>query len=512
MKQFRITLPETSKQNAKARQNRNVGGSKTSGARAKPITDPSESRGKGTIAIPSRDSDVVRSMQQEEDAIVWKQRSRDSYEFMPALLEVMDRPASPTGRIVLYIIISFFAVLVVWATFGRVDIVAVARGTIQPAGGAIPVQASVSGNVAQVFVREGDKVAEGDILLTLDDREAIVPRAQIEERLLRQAIAARVNTRLLELLEAPIKDRLGKFTLPDDLVDLVETQAQARYASHQAEMDSLSAQIAEVATRLNVSRSHIEERAAMLPTYRQHERNLAELAERGLAKRSDWLEVQISLRQQEEALLVEEGQLEILAAQIDTLRATRASRLQAARYTAVEQLLEAQQAGSIALLERQRLKTTGEHLTVRAPRSGIVSNFDIKAGATLAQPGLVVMSILPDDNLIVEAHLPSRDIGFVAEGMEVAVKVDAYPFTRFGHLDGIITAISPDSTILDGQQGPTYQLTIETTSDALEVNDNSYPISSGMEVSADVRTGNRTILDYFLSPINASVGETLRER
>lgn len=507
MNQFRIKLPVSKTTNVE------------SSAKAEDVATPRPASTQASNPeddtpkpMPPRDAVAVSVMQEEESSIIWRQRARDSYEFMPALLEVMDRPASPTGRILVYIITIFFAALVVWATFSKVDIVAVAQGTIQPVGGAVPVQASMSGIVAQVLVEEGNRVEEGDILLTMDDREATVPRSQIEEQLLRQAMTARVNTRLLELLQAPIENRLSMLEIPGDLAALVETQAQARFASHEAEIESISAQIAEINTRLSVTQSAVTAREAAIPTYRQHERNLASLAERGLARQSDWLEVQIALRQQEESLMIEQGQLITLEAQAETLRATRDSRVQAARYSAVEQLLEAQQTGSIALLERERLETSGERLIVRAPRTGTISSIEVTPGATIAQPGLLIMTILPDDALIVEANLPSRDIGFVAEGMEVAVKVDAYPYTRFGHLEGVISAISPDSAIIEGQPGPTYQLTIEIASDILEVDGNAYPIGSGMQVSADIRTGDRTILNYFLSPIRASVDETLRER
>ncbi|MCV0428733.1 MAG: HlyD family type I secretion periplasmic adaptor subunit [Roseibium sp.] len=454
----------------------------------------------------------MSAAKREEAPIVQRQRSRDSYEFMPALLEVMDRPASPAGRLLVYIIATFFTVLVVWAMLGRVDIVAVASGTIRPIGGAVPVQARISGTIARISVQEGDQVQEGDILFTMDEREIVTRQGQIEERLMRHAMTARINARLLELLGAPIENRLADFILPPRLDSLLETQAQARFAAHQAEIDKLTVEIGELETRLEVTRDAVEKRRFTLPVYRVHEANLAALAERGLVRRAQFLEVQIALHQQEEVFLEKQGDLVNIQAQIKTLVATREARRQGARYTAVEALLEAQQAGSIALLEREQLATSAERSIVRAVRSGTVSEIGVSMGATVAQAGVAVMSLLPDDNLIVEARLPSRDIGFVTEGMSVAVKVDAYPFTRFGHIEGTITAISPDSTMLEGERQPAYTVDISLEANSLEVEGNTYPITSGMQVAVDIRTGDRVILDYFLSPIRASVSETLRER
>lgn len=481
---------------------------------ATPVTpSPQEARATPAPDAPTKpQSQAIAVMRSEEAAIVSHQSARDSYEFKPAILEVMERPASPTGRLLVYIICILFALAVAWATFGRVDIVAVAPGTIQPKGGAVIVQASKSGTIAQVWVEEGDYVEEGDILLTLDDREATAPRGQIEERLLRQTMTARINARLLEMLEAPIENRLSDLPLPPDLETLAETQAQARLATFTAEQDRQLAEISELETRLAVARANTAERRGAMPLYRAHEANIASLAERGLVRQSEWLEVQLALAQQEETLLREEGEITMIGAQLATLRANRAARIQAARYAAVEALLEAQQTGSIALIERARLDTVDERLTVRAPRSGVMARIDVDEGGTIVQPGLLIMTILPEDDLVVEARLPSRDIGFVAKGMDVAVKVDAYPYTRFGHLEGTVTTISADSTIQEGEREPAYTITVTLAAEALDVEGNTYPISTGMQVTADIRTGDRSILDYFLSPIRASVQETLRER
>ncbi|MBB5517114.1 hemolysin D [Rubricella aquisinus] len=479
---------------------------------ARPVTPRRPPASPKPPETPAPNPQAIAVMQADDAPIIARQSARDSYEFMPALLEVMERPASPTGRLLVYIICTLFALAVAWATFGRVDIVAMAPGTIQPEGGAVIVQASKSGTIAQVWVEEGDRVQEGDILLTLDDREATAPRGQIEERLLRQTMTARVNARLLEMLEAPVENRLADLPLPPELEALAETQAQARLATFLAEQDRQLAEISELETRLAVARANVAERQDALPLYREHEANIASLATRGLVRQAEWLEVQLALAQQEETLLREEGEITMIGAQLATLRANRAARIQAARYAAVEALLEAEQTGSIALIERARLDTVDERLTVRAPRDGVMARVDVDEGGTIVQPGLVIMTILPEDDLVVEARLPSRDIGFVALGMEVAVKVDAYPYTRFGHLDGTVTTISADSTIAEGEREPAYTITVTLAADALEVEGNRYPISTGMQVTADIRTGERSILDYFLSPIRASVQETLRER
>lgn len=449
----------------------------------------------------------------DETPIVWRrQRNRDRYEFLPALLEIMERPASPAGRTFIYVIVTFFAVLLAWAAFGRVDIVATAPGTLQPAGGAVIVQAGAPGTVSQILVSKGDRVREGAILMMLDDREATPPQAQIEERLTRQAVLALTNAHLLEMLGTNLHNRLVDIPLTPALRELAETQARARFATHESEVAGLSAQINELETERKMIRENLDARALSLPLYRQHEVNIASLAARGLARQAEWLEVQIALRQQEETRLRDQGNLKSIEARIGTLRASIDTQKLAARYVAVEAFLEAQQSGAIALTERDRLAASGERLIVRAPRAGTISEIAVTQGATIAQPGVAVLSLLPDDNLIAEVRLPSREIGFVTEGMSAAIKVDAYPYTRFGHLEGTVSAISLESSQRQDEVEPNFTIEIMIHSDELVVEGSHYPISFGMQVVADVRTGNRSVLDYFLSPITATVGETLRER
>jgi hemolysin D len=458
-------------------------------------------------------STAVAAMQKEERSIIWRQKSRDQYEFMPPLLEIMERPASPLGRIVLWLTCLMFGAAIAWAAIGKVDIVAVAPGVIQPKGGALTLQAGMSGTVSQVLVSEGDRVEKGDLLMTLDDREARVPLDQVDERLGRLALKARINDRILEMLGSPVPNTMSGYPMSDDLIDLAHRQAEARFSRFRADIGAFDAEVTEVRGQLESARAAIYAHEASMPLFRSHVENMLALSEKGLVRNDEALRLRITLEDREAELRAVRVNHDNLLARLETLAARRDARNEAERFTAIEALIDAEQNGGIARLEKERLLTTAERVKLFAPTGGIISQVEIKANATIPQPGMPVMMLLPDTELEVEANLPARDIGFVEEGMKVAVKIAAYPFTRFGHIEGVVSSVSADTVHSGDGAGPAvYSITVSLADDALHLDDQSYPIGPGMEVSADIRTGERTVLDYFLSPITAKVEETLRER
>jgi hemolysin D len=122
-----------------------------------------------------------------------------------------------------------------------------------------------------------------------------------------------------------------------------------------------------------------------------------------------------------------------------------------------------------------------------------------------------LMEIVPDDALRVEAQLQNKDVGFVEVGQRVAVKVEAFPYTRYGYLTGTITEIS-NNAVQDKKLGLTFPVRIHLDTNRIKVEKRWIELTPGMSVTADIRTGHRSVIGYFLDPLLQTTGESMRER
>jgi adhesin transport system membrane fusion protein len=150
---------------------------------------------------------------------------------------------------------------------------------------------------------------------------------------------------------------------------------------------------------------------------------------------------------------------------------------------------------------------------IRSPVDGIVNTLEINTLGSFVQPGAVVAGIVPtSETLLVEARVSPRDVAFIRPDQNALIKVTAYDFSIFGGLVGKVSNISADSLLDEHTGQPYYQVRVATEKAALEKDGKSYSIIPGMICSVDIKTGQKTILDYLLKPINKAREEALRER
>ena len=160
----------------------------------------------------------------------------------------------------------------------------------------------------------------------------------------------------------------------------------------------------------------------------------------------------------------------------------------------------------------KRARARGKVEKLRAPESGTVQQRTVHTIGGVVEPARTLMVVVPGDGaLAVEARLLNRDAGFVREGDQVTVKVEAFPFTRYGTLPGRVVSISRDA-VPDPKLGATYLARIQLTRSAIMIDGRPTPLTSGLGVVADIRTGSRRIVSYLLSPVQTSVAQAGRER
>ncbi|WP_372624037.1 HlyD family type I secretion periplasmic adaptor subunit [Falsiroseomonas sp.] len=395
-----------------------------------------------------------------------------------------------------------------WAQVTRLPEIAVAPGEVATSLAAAPVQHLEGGIVEAVLVREGELVAEGQALLHLRD---VAAQADLGQMRVRQA-ALRLQAARLEAL-------IAGGVLPEQPDPAVAELLGPQRAALEARLAAQAARRATLAEQVAQRRAEI---ATLLAQASSTERQVAlfrdELATRQALAR-DGLTTRIAVLEASRMLLGAEAEHERLSGQAVTAAAALAeaeARLAELRSTAVDEAR--QEAGRIAqeIAETeealQRLADRAGRTLLRAPSAGLVRGLAVTRPGAVLQPGALVAEILPADAaLTVEARISPRDIGFIEPGQPVTVKVHAFDFSRFGTVEGRLERISAGS-FLDEQHQPYWRARVLLSQEHVGRDPDLARLAPGMTVSAEITTGQKTVMQYLLKPLHAAAATAFRER
>lgn len=445
-----------------------------------------------------------------QDALAPRVQDRDNLAFLPAALEVLETPPAPFGRILAITIAAFFSLAILWAWFGTVDVVAIAHGQTIPSGKVKIVQPLETGVVRAIHVQDGQAVEKGDVLIELDPTES---RSNIDS-LYADLAQAKLDAAsgAAYLASSPREAFVAPAGVRPDLIEVTRDILGDELARHKAALLALRSEISR--SRAAIRSAEIE-RAKLKRTIPLTEARLEmqeELRTKGLAQMPIVLALQQELYEQEAALANTTEERAQNLASIDSLKARR-SELEAEFRT---QASEKRRDGlrQIAILEQslkkeeQRLRYRG----LRAPVSGVVHQLSVHTIGAVVNSAEQLLIIIPKDTpLEIEAMILNKDIGFVEADQAAAIKLEAFPFTRYGTVAGKIESISDDA-IIHEELGPVYKVRASLDSQQIQIEGKLIELSPGMNVSVEVKTGTRRIIEFFLSPLLRYQDEAIRER
>ena len=435
--------------------------------------------------------------------------------FLPAALEVQETPPSPLGRALLWLLLALFATAIAWACLGRVDIVVTATGRVVPTGQVKQVQAPELGTVAALLVGEGDVVAAGQALLRLDPAYVEADRVQLREQLNDIAVQATWRGALEQWL-ADGAPRAAPDKLPPRFAAVDQVKADTLYRQHRLE---ISASLEVLARELAANRA---ERATLQAERDGVRATLQVLAQRVAAYKT-LVDQRYGARVQYLEMLQQQTELE---KRLPVLRSRQAALAEAA--AAISARIQADlgdiRKGNLLTLaqldsERSRLQQDAnkvarrqQQLQVNAPVAGTVQELAVHTVGAVVSPAQELMKIVPAGvGVEVEALLHNRDVGFVNEGQRAVVKVDTFNFTQYGLLAARVLDISNDA-VEDPSLGWVFRIRLLLDKDWLAVEGKQVRLSPGMAVTAEVRTGQRRLIEFFLSPLLRYQQESVRER
>ena len=432
-----------------------------------------------------------------------KNKNEHISDFLPAALEVREAAAHPASHYTAGTIITLLVLLCAWAYWGEVDIVSRAEGKIIPLGQVRPVQSAGAGVVSEILVVEGEAVKEGEPLLRLSPKliNTELERTRIEIEHLRQ----------LESREQRLLDYINLNEQGDLIPATGDNQLDRSFGAYQQRVMQMQRLIAERVAAQESAAQTLARLTALEPIVQEKVDALEKLQAQKHASRIAYLEQRerlIDLQHQRRASALQQQQLMAeIAARQSELEAY-INEVKAEKYAAIEQYRSA--IASQEQIQTQLLQRRSK-LEIRAPISGRVKDLKVFSADAVISASEELMTIVPqDEQLEVEAWLANRDIGYVAPGDLTEIKLETFPFTKYGVLHGEVLDLSPDATQTD--TGLIYKARIALNSSEIEVDNRIVALMPGMGVTAEIRTGKRRVIDYVFDPLMRYRNESLRER
>lgn len=441
-------------------------------------------------------------------------RSEDELAFLPAQLELVESPTSPAARWTARIIMALFVVALLWAVIGKLDIVAVAPGKTVVGSRTKVIQPAETAVIRKILVRDGQVVKQGDLLVELDATATGAEYRQADESL--------IAARLAELRYAAMAEAMDKGVLPGQpepetglpgvRLQAAWQLAESEFATFQAQQQQLRATIAQQRAQAQTVQTQIAPLAQGLAIQKERVADLEKLLggqyvsrHEYLARKQEMVEMERTLAAQKASLV--EAQSAIAGAQ-EELRVLVADTRQKT-YDGLRQARE--QIGQYA---PQVVKTEQRNqlMQLRAPVDGTVQQLAIHTVGGVVTPAQELMAIVPsEEQLEVEATVLNKDIGFVRPGQRATVKVESFPYTRYGYLEGIVETVSHDAA-QDENLGLVFPARVKLSNASMVIDGVKVMLTPGMSLSVEIKTGKRRVIDYLLSPLQQHTNEALRER
>jgi hemolysin D len=411
--------------------------------------------------------------------------NKQEAEFLPAGLSLQESPKSATlhrtGRILMALVT--FALL--WAIFGHVDIVVSATGKVIPSTRTKTIGSVDVASVRALYVTEGQEVHAGDILIELDSSSSDAEHDK--------AVDAVAQAKLQAARSLAMMGAVGQLKAPklDAVVGVTDAQWQAaklqldgQYGDFYAKLTRLNGEISRYATALPLAAQRAEDFKALLPDH--------------TVSHHAWLE-------KEQAKVDLEGQL------LDA-KNQRATLIAQTRKEANDAMLEANKIISAGEQDQRRAGEHSKLLKLTAPVDGTVQQLTVHTIGGVVPAAQPLMQIVPKENVVeVEAFLENKDMGFVRVGQEVAIKIDAFNYTAYGTVPAKVKHVSQDA-IADDKKGLIYATKITLDKNSIFIDGKTMPLSAGMSINAEIKTGTRRVIEYVLSPLIEHQREALHER
>lgn len=456
----------------------------------------------------TRHWDIVRAALDDEKTRGPLFKSHEA-SFLPAALEIIETPVSPTARVTTWALLGALVFTISWLTFGKIDVVASASGKLIPADSVKLIQPAEPGVVHAILVRDGQRVRAGQALVELDPTISTAEAVQAQKALETAELDAARGRAILSALDghglafvAPAGTSASVVATETSLARAQLADIQATASTHRAE------QQASVAAR-GEARIQAAKLTETLPLLDEQIAANEQLLAKGYVSKLKVIEMR---RQRLASARDRDAAIETANKATAQMAGAGSSIVQGNAEARARVLTDLAKAESDVKLRREELAKATQKSSLQklvSPVDGVVSQLALHTIGGVVEATKPVMVIVPTGGaLVADVRILNRDVGPVHVGQSVAVKLESFPFTRYGTLQGRIESLGSDA-VEDEKQGLVYPARVAFKRPAAT---SRILASAGMQVTADIRTGRRSILSYLLSPIDAATQEAARER
>lgn len=431
-------------------------------------------------------------------------RLADETAFLPAALSLQDTPAHPAPRRAALAICAIFVIALLWATLGHTDIVAVAPGRIVVSQRTKTVQPLERSVVKRIWVQDGDRVQAGQLLVELD---ATVPRADsasVEEQL---ALSNADERRAAVLQVALSNGHLPTLTNSRERAPLL-----AEWSDISARLAKLDAEVSRRQAEITTVQEAIRKLERTLPMVSQREDDIRRLTEQGFMSShagQDRLRERVEL---ESDLATQRARLREAYAAREESQKTKAAYLAETRHGLSERQVQAASKRDLLVQELNKTEQRSRLTQLTAPVAGTVQQVAVHTEGGVVTEAQQLMVIVPlDAEVTAEVVVDNKDIGFVRMGQSAVIKLETFPFTRYGTVSAQVKSVVADA-VLDEKRGAIFPATLKLAQSTLNVDGKRIALVPGMNVTAEIKTGHRRVIDYLLSPMQRALDESLGER
>lgn len=453
---------------------------------------------------------IFKVLKKREQRHSSTERTRDEYDFLPAYLDIVERPVAPWARRTAWFLALTLVLVLIWSIVGKLDIHAAANGKVIVSEHSKVIQSLEPGVVAAIKVRDGDRVAVGQVLIELSPIGIDAEVNNINQQLMHRSLeVARMSALLTD-------DPISSFVAPQNSLTSVAINAKALLIKEYAEAN---AELARQDSEQAVNQAYIKAGDASISQQRALMKNIQRRLQalRALVKSKSIAEVEVLIQEREwlnanaEASRLQNEQA-VLQAKTHNLTQTRLHYLAEKKRSYQEQLNKSHEVINLLQQERVKLMEKQRQQTLRAPVAGVIQQSTVHTLGGVVTSAQPLMVLVPENHqLELDVMILNKDVGFVRPGQPVEIKIDSFPYTRFGTLSGEVKYISRDA-MEDQQQGLVFPARIQFNRDTLIVEGKPVRLSAGMAVSVEIKTGRRRVIDYLLSPLQQYQSEAMRER
>lgn len=453
-------------------------------------------------ALIGRHTAVWRAAWALRQELAGPRRLADEAAFLPAALSIQDTPVHPAPRRLALAIILLFLAALTWAAVGEIDIVAVANGRIVVDERTKLVQPLETSVVQRVLVKDGDRVQAGQPLVELDATAASADRKTVGEAL---ASSRQELARTRGLLAALSKGKPA----PEGAVD---AQTLAEWGDISAKLARLAAEAGRREAEQATVREMVAKLETTLPMARQREDDFKRLADQGFMASHAGQDRARERVEQERDLATQRARLAESQAALTESANARAAYMAETVRNLREREAQAELKRQQAEQEQTKAVRRERLTTLEAPVAGRVQQLAVNTAGGVVTEAQVLMVIVPEGAAVTaEVVLENKDVGFVDAGQPAEVKFETFPFTRYGTVEAQVKHVSADA-VSDEKRGAIFPAVLALKRKTIDVDGKAVTLSPGMNVTAEIKTGRRRVIEYLLSPIQKAGRESFKER